>query len=131
VPDGRTINAHPHTAKKTLQKNEELESIELLPHPAFSLDLVPSVYHLFRSLAQFLRGKKFQYVADVEVAGEEFFASEDKEWFYRAFKELAEKWMKTIEHEGLYFDFKLLLFCMFWLIKLFILNPTLFMGHPQ
>jgi histone-lysine N-methyltransferase SETMAR len=48
-------NARPHTAKKTLQKIEELEGIELLPHPAFSPDLVPSDYYLFRSLAQFLR----------------------------------------------------------------------------
>jgi hypothetical protein len=41
-------------------------------------------------MAQFLRGKKFQSVADVEVDVEEFFASKDKEWFYQAFKELAE-----------------------------------------
>jgi hypothetical protein len=34
----------------------------------------------------------------VEVAVEEFFASKDKEWFYQAFKELA-------EHEGLYFEY--------------------------
>jgi hypothetical protein len=38
-------------------------------------------------MAQFLRGKKFQPVADVEVAVEEFFASKDKEWFYQPFKE--------------------------------------------
>jgi histone-lysine N-methyltransferase SETMAR len=96
-------NARSHTVKKTLQKIEELEDIELLPHPALSPDLAPSDYHLFRSMAQFLRGKKFQSVADVEVAAEECFASKDKEWFYQAFKELAEKWVKTIEHEGLYF----------------------------
>jgi histone-lysine N-methyltransferase SETMAR len=52
-------NARPHTAKKTLQKIEELEGIELLPHPAFSPDLAPSDYYLFRSMAQFLRGKHF------------------------------------------------------------------------
>jgi histone-lysine N-methyltransferase SETMAR len=63
-------NARPHTAKKTFQKIEELEGIELLPHPAFSSDLAPSDYYLFRSMAQFLRGKKFQSVADVEVAVE-------------------------------------------------------------
>jgi histone-lysine N-methyltransferase SETMAR len=74
-------NARPHTAKKTLQKIEELEGIELVPHPAFSPDLEPSDYYLFRSLAQFLRGKMFQSLADVEVAVEEFFASKDKEWF--------------------------------------------------
>jgi hypothetical protein len=32
-------NARPHTAKKILQKIEELEDIELLPHPGFSPDL--------------------------------------------------------------------------------------------
>jgi histone-lysine N-methyltransferase SETMAR len=52
-------NTHPHTAKKTLQKIEELEDIELLLHPAFSPDLEPSDYYLFRSMAQFLCGKKF------------------------------------------------------------------------
>jgi hypothetical protein len=54
-------------------------------------------------MAQFLRGKKFQSVTDVEVAVEEIFASNDKEWFYQEFKESAEKWVQTIEHEGLYF----------------------------
>jgi histone-lysine N-methyltransferase SETMAR len=71
-------NARPHAAKKTRQKIEELEGIELLSHPAFSPDLEPSDYYLFRSMAQFLRGKTFQSVADVEVAVEEFFASKDR-----------------------------------------------------
>jgi hypothetical protein len=39
----------------------------------------------------------------LEVAVEEIFASRDKEWFYEVFKELAEKWVKSIENEGLYF----------------------------
>jgi hypothetical protein len=56
-------------------------------------------------MAHFLRAKKFQSVADVEVAVEEFFASKDKDWFYQAFKELSEKWVKTIEHEGLYSEY--------------------------
>jgi histone-lysine N-methyltransferase SETMAR len=66
-------------AKKTLQKIKELEGIELLPHPTFSPDLEPSSYYRFRYMAQFLRGKKFQTVADVEVAVDEYFASKDKE----------------------------------------------------
>jgi histone-lysine N-methyltransferase SETMAR len=65
-------NARPYKAKKTLQKIEELEGFELLPHPAFSPDLAPSDYYLFHSMAQFLRGKKFQSVADLEVEFEEF-----------------------------------------------------------
>jgi hypothetical protein len=98
-------NARPHTVKKTLQNIKELECIELLSLPSFSPNLGPSNYYLFRSMAQFLHGKKFQSVADVEVAVEEFFASKDKEWFYQAFKELAEKWVKTTKHEGLYFEY--------------------------
>jgi histone-lysine N-methyltransferase SETMAR len=160
VPDGRTINAGvysqqlekmymvlvekypvlvnqkednacPHMAKKTLQKIEELEGIELLPHPGFSPDLAPSDYYLFRSMAQFLHSRKFQSVADVEVAIEEFFASKDKEWFYQAFKELVEKWMRPLNMRACILNVELLLFCMFRPIKIFILNPALFMGHPQ
>jgi histone-lysine N-methyltransferase SETMAR len=97
-------NARQHKAKKTFQKIKELEGIELLSHPTFSPDLEPSDYYPFHSMAQFLRGKKFQSVADVEAAVEEFFTSKDKEWFYQAFKVLAEKWVKTSEHEGLYYE---------------------------
>jgi histone-lysine N-methyltransferase SETMAR len=124
-------NARPHTVKKTLQIIEELEGIELLPHPNFSPDLEPSDYYLFRSMAQFLRGKKFQSVADVEVAVEEFFASKDKEWLYQAFKELAEKWVKTIEHEGLYFEHLITFILYVSVKKKFVSNLTLFMGHHQ
>jgi hypothetical protein len=52
-------NARPQTAKKTLQKIKELEGIELLSQPNFSPDLEPSDYYLFRSMAQFVRGKNF------------------------------------------------------------------------
>jgi hypothetical protein len=76
-------NASPNTAKKTLQKIEELEVIELLPDPAFSPDLEPSDYYLFRSMAQFLRGRKFQIVANVEVAVEEFLHPKMKSGFTR------------------------------------------------
>jgi hypothetical protein len=98
-------NTHSHTVKKILQKIEELEGIELLLHPVFSTDLEPSDYYLFCCMTQFLRGKKFQSVVDVEVLVEELFASKYKEWFYWAFKELAEKCVKTIEHDGLYFEY--------------------------
>jgi hypothetical protein len=47
----------------------------------------------------------FESVPDVEVVIEELLASKNKEWFYQAFKELAEKLVKIIEHEGLYFEY--------------------------
>jgi hypothetical protein len=48
-------------------------------------------------------GKKFQSVAEVEVAVEEYFASKDKEWFYQGFRELVEKCVRTIQTSGLAF----------------------------
>ena len=55
-----------HRSKKTKQDIEKLEGIELLPHPAYSPDLAPSDYYLFRSMASFLKGRWFDSVEDVE-----------------------------------------------------------------
>ena len=97
-------NASPHTARRTKEKIRELESIELLPHPAYSPDLAPSDFHLFRSMAHFLRGRSFGNLDEVETGCREFFASHDKAWYRRGIEQLAERWVRTIEHDGLYFD---------------------------
>ena len=52
----------------TKKKIEELGGIEILPHPAYSPDLVPGDYNLFRSMAHYLRGRSFTNAKDVEVA---------------------------------------------------------------
>jgi hypothetical protein len=44
---------------------------------------------------------------------------------------LAEKWVKTIEHEGLHFEYWITFILYVLANKFFISNPTLFMGHPQ
>jgi hypothetical protein len=44
---------------------------------------------------------------------------------------LAEKWVKTTKHEGLYFEYWIT-FILYVLANTFLIsNPTLFMGHPQ
>ena len=97
-------NAKPHTSIITKEKIEELWGIEYLPHPAYSPDLAPSDYYLFRSMAHYLSGRNFTNVKDVEVACLEFFSSISKEWYLSGIQELTERWLKTIEHNGLYFD---------------------------
>ena len=89
-------NARPHTARKTKEKIKELDAIELLPHPAYSPDLAPSDYHLFRSMAHFLRGRSFDSVEQVEAGCLQFFKSKDKEWYRRGIKQLAERWLQTL-----------------------------------
>ena len=96
-------NAPAHTAKNTKRKIKDLD-IELLPHPAYSPDLAPSYYHLFRSLAHFLRGKDFDTFEDIEKAVSDFFASKDPAWFHGGILALARRWQMTIEHDGLYFE---------------------------
>ncbi|KZC12008.1 Histone-lysine N-methyltransferase SETMAR [Dufourea novaeangliae] len=50
------VNARPHTSLVTRQKLLEL-GWDVLPHPVYSPDMVPSDYHLFRSLQNSLTGK--------------------------------------------------------------------------
>jgi len=68
-------NARPHTSGRTLQKLEEFDGVKLLPHPAYSPDLAPSDFHVFRSMVHFLSRSIFDNIADVEQGCREFFAS--------------------------------------------------------
>jgi len=96
-------NARPHVSRRVREKIEELGGIEVLPHPAYSPDLAPSDYYLFRSMAHFLRGRTFETPEDVENGCREFFDSKPREWYKRGIEELAQRWMSVIEHNGLYF----------------------------
>ena len=93
--------AKPHTALKTQQQIEELEW-ELLPHPAYSPDVAPSDYYLFRSMEHFLRGRHFTNLEVVETGCREFFASKEPVWYRRGIEILVERWKKVIESNGEY-----------------------------
>lgn len=98
-------NARPHTSRRTKEKFTELHGFELLPHPPYSPDLAPSDYYLFRSMAHFLQGKKFDNFAEVENAVQEFFDSHPKEWYQRGIEQLASRWLMTVDNNGLYFEY--------------------------
>ena len=53
-------NAPAHRADLTKEKLDELDGIVALPHPAYSPDLTSSDYGLFRSMAHFSRGRRFE-----------------------------------------------------------------------
>lgn len=97
-------NAKPHTAKKTKEKFEQMEGVEILPHPAYSPDAAPSDYGLFRSMEHFLRGRRFESFDEVQVAAVEFFQSKTKEWYLQQIRMLADRWRKIVESDGLYFE---------------------------
>jgi histone-lysine N-methyltransferase SETMAR len=96
-------NAKPHTAKKTKAKFEELD-LEILPHPAYSPDCAPSDYGLFRSMQHFLKDRRFESFDEVESACQEFFDSKPKDWYFGQIRNLADRWQKVVENDGLYFE---------------------------
>ena len=59
-------NARLHAAKLTCTKLLKLGWMTV-PHPPYSPDLVSTDYHLFRSLSNYLRGKKFDDENDVKM----------------------------------------------------------------
>jgi [histone H3]-lysine36 N-dimethyltransferase SETMAR len=98
-------NARPHTSRRTLQKLDEFDGVKLLPHPAYSPDLAPSDFHLFRSMAHFLSGRTFDNIADVEEGCREFFSSKPKDWYLKGIENLSRQWQRTIDHNGIYFEY--------------------------
>jgi histone-lysine N-methyltransferase SETMAR len=73
-------NASAHRANLTKEKLDELDDVEVLPHSAYSPDLAPSDYGLFRSMEHFLRGQRFETFDQVEAACREFFESKEPQW---------------------------------------------------
>ena len=97
-------NAPAHTSRVTRAKIQELDGVELLPHPAYSPDIAPSDYGLFRSMAHFLCGRRFENFDAVEAGCREFFASKSQDWYNSQIRMLAERWVTAIDHNGLYFE---------------------------
>lgn len=97
-------NAKPHTAKKTKDKFEELDGVEVLPHPAYSPDCAPSDYGLFRSMQHFLKGRRFETFDEVEEACREFFDSKPATWYFDKIRKLADHWQNVVENDGMYFE---------------------------
>ncbi|XP_029639571.1 histone-lysine N-methyltransferase SETMAR-like [Octopus sinensis] len=95
-------NVRPHIARTTGNKYQELEGTELVPHPAYSPDLAPSDYYLFRSTVHFLRLRRFTNQKEVEASVGELFTSKDKNWYQCGIKELAKRWLQTVPYDDLY-----------------------------
>ena len=84
-------NARRHTARTIMTKIQKLGRIEMLPHPAYSPDLAPSDYQLFRFMAHFLRGRNFEKIEAVEVCLTEFFVSRIRDWYRRGIIKLSKR----------------------------------------
>ena len=94
-------NARPHVAKSTRQKLLDLGWITVA-HPPYSPDLAPTDYHLFRSLSNHLRDKKFDDENDVRIELVNFFGQKSQDFYERGILSLPKRWRQVIDSNGAY-----------------------------
>ncbi|XP_018060471.1 PREDICTED: histone-lysine N-methyltransferase SETMAR-like [Atta colombica] len=76
---------------------------ELLPHPAYSPDLIPCDYFLFSNLKKWFGGKKFTTRAQLAET-EAYFEELDKSYYSDGLKKLKNRWIKCIKLKGDYVE---------------------------
>ncbi|GFV28849.1 histone-lysine N-methyltransferase SETMAR [Trichonephila clavipes] len=94
-------NARPHTSVVTRQILWEF-GLEVLRHLPYSLDLVPSDYHLFFTWQNFLSDKKLGSREDCENRLLDVFANKGQDFYERSIVKLLLKWQQIIQHNGVY-----------------------------
>jgi len=70
---------------------------KIFPHIAYSPDLVPSDYHLFRSIQDALTDTHFSSYEEIQKWIDEWIASKDTA-FYDGVAVLSERWEKVIKN---------------------------------
>ena len=96
-------NARPHVAIATQTTIINL-GWEVMPHSAYSPDLAPSDYHLFRSLEHTLREKSFESREDIENHLNSYFEAKPPSFYRDGIRELPIRWQKVVDNEGNYFN---------------------------
>ncbi|KAG5321201.1 SETMR methyltransferase, partial [Acromyrmex heyeri] len=95
-------NARVHTYSTPIAKFNEFR-YELLPHPAYSPDLVSCDYFLFPNLKKWFEGKRFS-IRELIAETEAYFEGLDKSYYSDCLKKLENRWIKCIELKGNYIE---------------------------
>ena len=96
-------NALQHITQPPLQKFSKL-GYEVLPHPPYSPDLLPTNYHFFKHLDNFLQGKCFLNQQKAENAFQEFVEYWSTDFYTREINKLISCWQKCADCNGFYFN---------------------------
>jgi len=93
-------NARPPVAKSVKTYLEALKW-EVLSHPLYFLDIAPSDYRLFRSMAHDLAD---QHLCSYEEVKNwiEWIASKDEQFFRRGIRMLPERWKKVVDSDTIF-----------------------------
>ena len=93
--------ARPHISIKVQQKILQL-GWEVLSHPPYSSDILPSDYHLFRSLQHHLTRQEFKDEETVRESISSFIASKPMKFISDGIENLAQRRKMVIDNEGNY-----------------------------
>jgi histone-lysine N-methyltransferase SETMAR len=94
-------NAKPHRASIVKKKVEDF-GWDRLVQPAYSPDLAPSDYHLFRSMQIDLADVRFKNAGEVRNWIDDWIASKDEDFFRRGIDKLPKRWREVIANDGQY-----------------------------
>ena len=83
-------NSWPHITQPMLQKLNEL-GYKVLPHLSYSPDLLPTDYHFFKHLDNFVQEKCFHNQDNTENAFQELIKSQRMDFFCRRSKVISQK----------------------------------------
>lgn len=96
-------NARPHISSIVKQTLSDMDW-EILPHPAYSPDIAPSDFHLFRSMAHSLADMHFKSYEDVQKWLTNWIDTKEKSFYKRGISKLPDLWEKVVLNGGKYFD---------------------------
>ena len=96
-------NAPSHTAKP-VKETIEAFSWEIVSHAAYSPDLAPSDYYLFASMGHAFSDQHFASYENVRKWLDDWFASKERQFFWRGIHQLPDRWEKCIASDGQYFE---------------------------
>ena len=96
-------NAWLHIAQTKLQKLNE-QGYKILPHWPYSRDLLPTNYHFFKQLNNFMQEKCFHNQQDAENAFQGFIESWSIAFYATGINKLISHWQKCVACNGSGFD---------------------------
>ena len=75
---------------------------DILSHPPYSPDTVPSDYYLFLWMEHSLRGKNLANLNDIQNHLDDLFASKPDGFYRTGIEKLSGRWQKVLENNGHY-----------------------------
>jgi hypothetical protein len=70
---------------------------QVVPHPSYSSDFIPSDFWLFVALTKHLKGIHFTHDAEVQAAMGKWFQEEPEEFYTDRFEKIVQFWQLGIE----------------------------------